>query len=121
MATLDEVLARFPDLDRLEVERWITRRWVRPDPIEGDGWVFEEIDIARVRLIHDLRVACDVPADVLPMMLSLIDQLYETRGRLDAVLHALAGQPAAVREVVREALTEETRGPAPRKGSGMAS
>ncbi len=105
MATFEDVLTRFPDLDRIEVERWIAQRWVRPDPADGDGWVFEEIDIARVRLIRDLRRTCEVPPDVLPMMLSLLDQLYETRGRLDAVLRALVDQPETVREVVRKALS----------------
>lgn len=105
MATFDEVLARFPDLDRIEVERWIAQRWVRPDPANGEGWVFEEIDIARVRLIRDLRRTCDVPADVLPMMLSLLDQLHDTRRRLDAVLRSLADQPEPVREAVRKALS----------------
>lgn len=105
MATLDEVLVRFPDLDRIEIERWIAQRWVRPDPADGEGWVFEEIDVARVRLIRDLRRTCEVPADVLPMMLSLLDQLYETRGRLEAVLRSLADQPDAVREAVRKALS----------------
>lgn len=105
MATFEDVLTRFPDLDRIEVERWIAQRWVRPDPADGEGWVFEEIDIARVRLIRDLRRTCEVPPDVLPMMLSLLDQLYETRGRLDAVLRALVDQPETVREAVRKALS----------------
>ena len=98
------VAALFPDLELVELTAWIERRWVRPEAAGDDGLVFRDIDVARVRLIHDLRRACDVPEEVVPLLLSVLDQMYEARGRLAAVLHALEEQPATVRDAVRAAL-----------------
>lgn len=105
MSRMSDILALFPDLDQVELTQWIERRWVRPDRA-GDGWVFQEVDIARVRLIHDLRRACDVPPDTVPVLLSLLDQLYGTRAQLDAVLRALDRQPDSVRDAVLAALED---------------
>ena len=53
------VTALFVDLPAQELTGWIERGWVRPEPAESD-WVFQEIDVARVRLIHDLRRSMEV-------------------------------------------------------------
>ena len=54
---------------------------------------FHEIDVARVRLIHDLRRDMDVGEDAVPLVLSLLDQVYELRSRLRSVLRAVEAQP----------------------------
>ena len=51
----DAVVALFPALAQIELDAWIERRWVRPEPAGGGGWEFQEIDVARVRLIYELR------------------------------------------------------------------
>lgn len=99
----EDVVALFPGLDLVELTVWIERRWVRPERAVG-GLVFREIDVARVRLIHDLRRACEVPEDVVPLLLSVLDQLYDARARLAAVLRVVEDQPAATRDAVRAAL-----------------
>jgi len=104
MTDLRDVTSLFPDLDVTELTQWIERRWVRPDPAGNGDWVFQEVDIARVRLIHDLRHDCEVPPEAMPVLLSLLDQLYATRSRLQSVLHALERQPDAVRRAVLAAL-----------------
>ena len=101
---LDAVVALFPGLEVIELTAWVERRWVRPEADGDEGLVFREIDVARVRLIHDLRRACEVPEEVLPLLLSVLDQMYEARGRLAAVLRVVEGQPEEVREAVRAAL-----------------
>ncbi|HVC60797.1 MAG TPA: chaperone modulator CbpM [Acetobacteraceae bacterium] len=117
MMQLSTVTALFVDLPAQELTGWIERGWVQPETGES-GWVFQEIDIARVRLIHDLRRDMDVGEDTIPMVLSLLDQVYELRARLKAVLHAVEAQPEAVREAIRanlahtaaEGETHERRG-----------
>lgn len=64
-----------------DLERWIAQEWVRPDGAEGH-YMFREIDIARVRLIRQLRDEMDIDEQALPVVLSLLDQLYDLRRRL---------------------------------------
>jgi chaperone modulatory protein CbpM len=100
MLQLTSVIAMFSDLPVHELTGWVERGWVRP---EGDApaWEFQEIDVARVRLIHDLRHGMDIGEDAIPLVLSLLDQVYELRAQLQSVLRAVEAQPADVREAIR--------------------
>jgi chaperone modulatory protein CbpM len=84
---ITEVTALFSDLTQVELVHWVEQGWVVPD---GDGsvFVFREIDVARVHLIHDLRRDMDVGEDAIPLVLALLDQLYELRSQLKAALTA---------------------------------
>ena len=93
------VTALFADLPQVELVNWVERGWVLPDTAET-GFEFHEIDIARVRLIHDLRRDMDVGEDAVPLVLSLLDQVYELRSTLKAVLRALEAQPREVQAAV---------------------
>ncbi|HME25153.1 MAG TPA: hypothetical protein VKI44_28145 [Acetobacteraceae bacterium] len=86
------VTALFSDLTQVELTTWVERGWVIPDAA-GSGLEFREIDLARVRLIHDLRHGMDVGEDVMPLVLSLLDQIYELRSQLKSLLHAVELQP----------------------------
>ncbi len=105
MMQITAVVALFSDLPEPELTGWIERGWVLPDTAES-GWVFREIDVARVRLIHDLRRDLDVGEELIPLVLSLLDQIYELRGRLRSVLRAVEAQPEAVRQAIKAAMTE---------------
>jgi chaperone modulatory protein CbpM len=94
---IEAVIALFPDLEAVELTTWIEHRWVRPQAEEGGVWSFQDIDIARVRLIYDLRRHLDTPEETLPVILSLVDQVYDMRRRLNAVSRALETQPEEVR------------------------
>lgn len=100
MMRLDLVVAEFPDLEIVELTGWIEQGWVRPGP---DG-AFETIDIARVGLIYDLRRGLGVAEDAVPVILSLLDQVYDLRATLKAVSAALDTQPPAVRAAVLAAM-----------------
>jgi chaperone modulatory protein CbpM len=105
MMRLTAVVALFPDLREPEVAGWVERGWVRPE--RGDQeWLFQEIDIARVRLIRDLRHAMAVQEETIPLVLSLLDQLYALRGQMHAVARAVEAQDDAVREAILTALME---------------
>ena len=82
---ITEVTALFSDLTQVELVRWVEQGWVVPDA-EGTVFVFREIDVARVRLIHDLRRDMDVGEDTIPLVLSLLDQIYELRSQLKEAL-----------------------------------
>jgi chaperone modulatory protein CbpM len=97
------VLALFADLEEAELAGWIARGWVQPEAA-GAGWEFHEIDVARARLIHDLRYGMEVDEEAMPLVLSLLDQVYELRATLRALLRALEAQPAEVRTSMLAAL-----------------
>ena len=81
-----------------------------PDTADA-GLVFHEIDVARVRLIHDLRRDMDIGEDAVPLVLSLLDQIYELRSRLNAMLRALSSQSEDVQVAVLDALQPRVREP----------
>jgi chaperone modulatory protein CbpM len=105
MMRLTAVVALFPDLRETELQAWVERGWVRPEGTEPD-WIFKEIDIARVRLIRDFRDAMAVPEETMPLVLSLLDQLYTLRGQMRAIARAVEVQPEAVRDAILAALWE---------------
>jgi chaperone modulatory protein CbpM len=111
MMQFDAVVALFSDLEAAELTGWIEQRWVQPERAASDGWVFHEIDVARVRLIYDLRRQLDTPEDTMPLLLSLLDQIYELRRRLKSMMRALERQPAEVRAAVIEALRADVEEP----------
>ena len=99
--TLDErtVVARVERLTLRELRLWVREGWVRPAQGER-GPVFDELDIARIRLLCDLRTDMALPAETMPVVLTLIDRLNETRRALRSLADALEDQPEEVREAV---------------------
>jgi chaperone modulatory protein CbpM len=103
MMRFSAVVALFPDLPETELQTWVDRGWVRPEGIQPD-WVFQEIDIARVRLIHDFRHTMAVQEETIPLVLSLLDQVYTLRGQMRAFARAVETQPEPVRAAIFAAL-----------------
>jgi len=81
MITIEVLLARVPNLPLQDLERWISNDWVKPDGPAGD-YAFREIDVARVQLIQELRDRLEINEAALPVVLLLLDQLYDLRRRL---------------------------------------
>ena len=81
MINIDVLVAEMPGLDRRDLERWISNDWVRADPKDGT-LIFGEIDVFRVRLIRELRDDMDINEAALPIVLSLLDQVYDLRRRM---------------------------------------
>jgi len=88
MIGIEVVVRRVSGLKRPDLERWIDNAWVRPDGLAGH-YVFREIDVARVQLIKELRDEMEVNERALPVVLSLLDQLYDMRRRMRAFGDAL--------------------------------
>ena len=103
MMRLTAVAALFPDLGEPVLTAWIAQGWVHPG-LEGDSLVFHDIDVARVRLIRDLRLAMRIEDETIPLVLSLLDQVYELRGQLRSVLRAVEAQPDPVLAAIVAAL-----------------
>ncbi len=110
MITLDMLILTVRGLDAGEVERWIAQDWVRPAGGPGT-WVFREIDVARLHLIRDLQGDLGLHEDAMPVVLRLLDQLYDERRRLRRLRDALDRHlPQETREAVLEALRDQAEG-----------
>lgn len=106
--TEDMVLREIRRLTRRDLRRWVHEGWVRPRTGET-GPVFDEIDVARLRLLCDLRKEMALPPDTLPTVLALIDRLHATRREMRLLLEALDDQPADVRGAVIDRLRARIR------------
>lgn len=78
MITIDVLVSQTAGLNRADLELWVRNDWVKPEAV-GEVLSFREIDVARVILIRELRDDLEVNDAALPIVLSLIDQLYDLR------------------------------------------
>lgn len=93
------VVARVSRLTLTELRLWVNEGWVRP--AEGEaGPVFDEVDVARIRLLCDLSKDLSLSEEALPVVLTLIDRLHRTRRELRCLAEALGRQPEEVRRAV---------------------
>lgn len=99
--SLDEhaVVADVTRLTLRELRIWVREGWVRP-ATGATGPVFDEVDVARIRLLCDLRKEMSLPNEALPVVLSLIDRLNQTRRALHALGQACDDQPEEVRRAL---------------------
>jgi chaperone modulatory protein CbpM len=103
----DELVRRFAELERGELARWVENRWIRPEAASGEAaerWVFHEVDVARVELILDIRREFAVDDEAMPLVLSLLDQVYSLRRQMRRLCDAVAAQPDDVQTAIRQAL-----------------
>ena len=105
MIALDALLRQVRGLDLTELEQWIEARWVRPERV-ASGYVFQEIDVARVHLIVELRHELMIDAEAMPVVLNLLDQVYALRNRLKSVAAAIEGLPPETQALLRERLKD---------------
>jgi chaperone modulatory protein CbpM len=105
---LEQVLATVGRVSRHDLTLWIERRWVRPHH-EGGGYVFTELDVARITLICDMRHDMAIDDEAMPVVLGLLDQVYGLRTRLRHLADAVAAQPEEVRLAVAAELKRQIR------------
>ncbi len=101
-----QVIEQVGRLSVAELRLWCEAGWVAPaQPASADeaGPVFDEVDIARVRLVCELRDDLGLDEGAIPVVLSLVDQLYGLRRELRALARAVEQQPDEVAAPVRAA------------------
>lgn len=99
----DELVARFAALDAAELARWVENRWVLPER-EGEGFLFREVDVARVELILEIRHGYAIDDEATGLVLGLLDQVYNLRRQMRRLCQALEAQPQDVKEAIHRAL-----------------
>lgn len=72
-----EFLSRM-QLDQETLEVWIEEQWLIPDETAGEP-AFSEIDLARAKLIRDLKQDMGVNNEGIGIILDLLDQVHSLR------------------------------------------
>ena len=72
----------------------------------GEDFAFDEIDVARLRLIAELRRDLAVNDEAVPLILHLIDELHLLRNCLAALGSALDELPAEHRDRLQRLIAE---------------
>ncbi len=88
MIGIDILITRISGLTQPDLERWIDNDWVRPHGASG-AYQFQEIDVARVQLICELRDELCIDEEALPVVLQLLDELYAMRRQIHDLGDAL--------------------------------
>jgi chaperone modulatory protein CbpM len=104
MMAIDDLVATISTLQRSDLEGWIREELVAPRQDAG-MLVFSEMECARVRLICTLTYELEIDADTLPVVLSLVDQLYDTRQRLLSLTRAVAAQETTIQAAIIAAMS----------------
>ena len=108
MLNIDDLVAAISALQRSDLEAWIHEELVVPRKETGMH-LFTDMEFARVRLICTLHYDLDIDTDTLPVVLSLVDQLYDTRQRLLSLTAAVAVQDQNVQATIIGAMNSGYR------------
>ncbi|HUT48737.1 MAG TPA: MerR family transcriptional regulator [Alphaproteobacteria bacterium] len=102
-----QVVALIEELTVKHLRVWVQEGWIEPR-IADEGPVYDEIDVARLRFVCQLKHEMNVNDDALPVILDLVDQLYGLRRTLRMVGHAIENQPQSTRDLIAKAIRESS-------------
>jgi chaperone modulatory protein CbpM len=103
MISEQELIRQVQGLTVTELRLCVERGWVAPSAGEaGAGYL--EIDVARVRLIRELRHDLAIDDEAIPLLLSLMDRVHSLRHELRVLAEAVAELPAPMRDQVAAAV-----------------
>jgi len=111
MKTLAEVVLTVERVERVELHAWVERGWIAPAGRRGAEPLFSDLDVARICLICDLVHDLAIEEETVPLVLSLLDQVYVLRRQLNALTGAIQRQPDDVRRRILDLLTERSAPP----------
>ncbi len=72
----------FASLQAQTLELWLEQRWLIPEQTSA-GMNFSDMDVARARLIRDLKADFGVNDEGVDVILHLVDQLHGLRRALE--------------------------------------
>jgi len=96
-----EVVTRIEGVTIRRLRAWVRRGWVIPASGDGGGF-YSDTDLARIRLICQLRNQFGVNEESISLILSLMDQLYGVRHDVRALARAIKRQPGRVQNDILE-------------------
>jgi DNA-binding transcriptional MerR regulator len=92
--------------------------WLKPR-LNGGGERFSEGDLARVRLIRDLKKDMGVNDEGITVILDLVDQIHGLRGVLRELLSAIYAHSGTIAPGVTAGRPEATNPDRTDRGSGQ--
>lgn len=107
MTGAEELIAMIEALERRDLDAWIEQELVAPAREEAGTLVFSETECARVRLICTLHYELEIEAAALPVVMSLVDQLYDTRQKLLSLTAAVRAQDETVQAAILAAMRQD--------------
>jgi chaperone modulatory protein CbpM len=84
-------------LNTESLDAWIAAGWLAPHHDQGVPW-FAEIDVARARMIQDLKSDLGINDDGVDVVLDLVDQIHGLRRTLRHLMLSIHAQPDRVRQ-----------------------
>ena len=108
MKTITEVMIAVGRVEQTELLRWVEFGWIAPSRSTHDNaeFLFSDVDEARIRMICDLRQDLVVEEETMPLVLSLLDQIYALRRQMTALTSAVLQQPDEVRDAILDKLRD---------------
>ena len=103
-----DVVAQIEQITLRRLRLWVRRGWIAPAREEDDKR-FDDLDLARIRLVCELKDDLNLNDDAVPVVLSLLDQLHGIRREFKALAQAVDQQPDAVRKTVRTAYRQRLK------------
>lgn len=98
-----DIVSRVHSISLRRLRLWVDQGWVAPE-FGADGPMFDEVDVARIRLICELKSEFGMNDGAVPVVLSLIDQVHGLRRELHGFARAVEEQPTDIRDRILEAL-----------------
>jgi len=102
MFTIQQVVGEI-GVPEADLRLWIEQRWVLPTRCD-DMLMFDDVDLARARLIRELRTDMLVNEEAIPVVLSLLDQIHKLRSTLARVNAAIDQASAAAKAEITDLL-----------------
>jgi chaperone modulatory protein CbpM len=106
MLTIKQVAAKF-EVTHVEIRTWIELQWVLPAEQDG-AYLFDEVDLARIKLINELRRDLEVNDAAVPVVLRLIDQVHGLHRAIGDLHEAIEALSVEARQELESRLREIT-------------
>jgi len=106
MMSVNKLFEQLSALRQSDLDVWISEELISPQKDAG-ALHFSDMECARIRLICTLRYELVIDAETLPVVLSLVDQLYDTRQRLLSLAAAVSAQDKAVKTAILAAIDQD--------------
>ena len=110
MTRLEDLLSKIAVLQSKDIEIWMRDGLVRAEKHES-AQIFSDVECARIQLVCTLHYDLDIELDSMHVIMSLVDQLNDTRERLQCLSGAVLAQDKAVQSSILRIIEMQRNAP----------